>query len=171
MLRADVEYKTTDAVDYLHENPVLPYNIIVFPKSISEFPEDVFENILDAFAAARFQFNGTGGRAVNTRRVHFLVSLRANDSIAPDDLLDKKRSDRLIEAMGKNGFVLDNAAEIVQGPAEDVHIYEQEEGFNYPKDIRDFMRELNEKEISKWPLLYTRYVCNRIMSFVRKEQP
>lgn len=166
-MKADVHYETVDAAAFLRENPVLPYNIIVFPKSISEFPEDVFKTILDCFTSAKFQFKGKDGQPRNIQRVHFLVSLRIKKGVAPDELMDTKRSDRLIEAMVKNGFALENSAKVEQGAAGEICIYEQEDGFDYPMEAMNFMKKLSNEDI-KIPMLHTRYVCNRIMSFVRK---
>ena len=164
---SNVQYETCDAAEFLRKNQAaLPYNIIIFPKSICEFPEEVFEQICDTLANAGFKFTSKG-REYNTKEVHFLVSLRWKEDADPDRLTDKLRSDRLIKAMEKNGFRLkDNEAAAVY-VGEKKEIDECDPDFKYPDDIRKFFRDLNNQQICYNPITNEKNNCNRVMTFVR----
>lgn len=164
---ASVEYHQGDAVRFLQENPVLEYSIIIFPKSISEFSEDGFTKLCQAFATAKFQFRMGNGRIRNTRKVHFLISLRKKEDAV--SMVDKLRSDRIAAAMEQNGFVLEdaNAAETFVG--QDEYINQGGSFFCYPDKVKDFMDDLDRRGISYRPIRNQQYICNRVMTFIRKE--
>ena len=167
--RANADYLMNTGIDeFLKAHPVLPYNIIVFPKVISELPDSVFEDMCTAFQNATFQGQTWSGHMFNIKKVYFFISLRRDISVSMDDCapLDKMRSDRLIEAMEENDFVVEDreAAEIVAG--DDQKIVECDPDFFYPTDINDGMRELANAGISNLPMKSASYVCNRIIIFL-----
>lgn len=171
MLPGNIEYREEDAVEYFRGAVKLPYNVIVFPKSISEFSEDEFATICDALRRVEFKYESRGNE-YETKKIHFLISLRTdgNREVDPDDLEDKQRSDLLIEAMECNCFELsDPDAAEVRFADDEVRIDEVDADFFYPSEIREFMGELDESNISKRPITSTRFICNRIMTFERRQ--
>lgn len=166
-LAGNVTYLSEDAVQFLQENPILKYNVILFPKSIGEFSEADFSEIFRAFSTARFQFVGKNGAVRQYNKIHILISLRKNQGIALDDI---RRCDQLIEAMGQNGFVLEDAqAAEICAVEEGQHILDKDPTFFYPLDVWSFLLELNRQGISKVPITKLNFLCNRIMTFKREE--
>lgn len=166
-IKGDATYLSEDAVHFLQENPILKYTVILFPKSIGEFSDADFSEICRAFSTARFQFVGKDGAAHQNNKIHILVSLRKNNKgISPADI---RRCDQLIEAMGQNGFVLEDAqaAEICTA-AESQRIWEKDPTFFYPVDVLNFLQELNRQEITNVPITKLNFLCNRIMTFKRE---
>lgn len=163
----NAQHEQCDAVEFLRRNQdVLPYNVIVFPKSISEFSDRSFEEMLNILENANFRF-ACNNREYDTEKVNILVSLRWKPDVPVEELLDKQRSDRLKEAMERNGFCLHDeaAAEVYSG--EDLHIIACDQDFKYPEVPYRFMQELSNMEICKSPITNTKFNCNRIMTFVR----
>ena len=100
---SNTSYFIGDAVRYLKQVPVLEQNIFVFPKSISEFPDEVFDRLCELFAGARFQFEERKGSLVNTPKVHFLVSYRSDGRSSKDGPPDMERTRSLAKKMEETG--------------------------------------------------------------------
>ena len=136
-----------NAVDYLENAEMLPYNVIVFPKSISEFNEDEFARICNALGTKEFKFQPRGRERVYDRNeVHFLISLRKNQrGISHSDV---ERCRLLKEAMETNDFELSNPVtvptQIEEFYVEDGRsIFEHDNSFKYPRDIKNFMTNMS----------------------------
>lgn len=166
-LKGKVTYLQEDAVRFLEREPVLGYNVIVFPKSIAEFSDGDFARICRAFSGARFQFTEKSGVVRDHPKVHFLVSLRKEDDVS---LIDLGRSEQLIRAMEQNGFVLEDAEAAKLCTLDgDRRIVEYDPSFTLSPLLLEFMGKLNEREISHMPLISAKFFCNRIMTFVRRD--
>ena len=180
-LQCTADYQTGDpsgdAVQYLEEHPVLEQNIFMFPKSISEFTNTDFGRISRAFAKAKFQYEQDGCMK-DRKKVYFLVSFRYNGMGSLEKLEDKKRSDRLVKAMERNRFSLDdeNEAQVFVG-SPDKTIAECDRNLEYVNtyfyeryDVKNFLEELKRKDNGIFaPMQATKYSCYRIMTFVREK--
>ena len=140
-----VTYKQIDAAEYFENAQRLPYNVIIFPKSISEFSDGEFTRICNALGRKEFKFEYEG-RMRDRNEVHFLISLRKVDGISQ---VDRERIRLLKEAMEANevnGFKLSNPATV---PVQEEEFYTEDgsgitaydQSFRYPGPILNFLQD------------------------------
>lgn len=141
-----VNYESINAIDHLENAETLPYNVIIFPKSISEFSEDEFTRICDALGTKEFKFESGRGRVYDRNEVHFLISIRKNQRGISYSDVDRCRL--LKEAMEANDFELSNPVtvptQVEEFYTEDGRGIEAHDGsFCYPDRIQDFMTDMS----------------------------
>lgn len=136
------KYIVEGAVQYIENVGTLPYNVIVFPKCIGEFSEDEFTNICEALRTKEYKFK-IEEREYNTKKVHFLISLRKVNGIS---LTDRNRCMQLKEAMENNHFELSDPMTAENFYMEDdLPIKERDRGFYYPPDVAESMERMSER--------------------------
>lgn len=149
-------YKKEDAVKYFQNAESLPFNVIIFPKSISEFTDDEFNSICDALRGAEFD--------PANDKIHFLISFRKD----PKKYKGPSQSDLVRCEMIKNAMednVFEFSDEINHSEDSEEKISQVDPEFVYPKQIFKSVKIFGEK--IKYPMLTTKYVSNRIMTFER----
>lgn len=149
-------------------------NVYIFPKSISEFSANEFEDICEGF----------GGKEIVKDKVHILISLRSDERSMDRDM---DRSEKIVSAMRQNGFTTKDQARMY------THFKEEEKGikgldfkFDYPDEAIDLLKSLNEKcdsyinnskncsedcvkYLNRWPVMKARNIRYQILSFDRKD--
>lgn len=142
-----VNYEPINAVDYLENARTLPYNVIIFPKSISEFNEDEFARICNALQTKEFRYvSSRKPEPYDRNEVYILISIRKNQRGISHSDVDRCRL--LKEAMETNDFEFSNPA-TVPTQIEEFHvedgrsILEHDNSFRYPNEIRDFMTNMS----------------------------
>lgn len=169
-----VFFNKGNAANILKKADQLASHIYIFPKSISEFTINEFEDICEGFRRNKIEKD----------RVHILITLRLDDTSMSRDM---GRSEKIILAMKQNGFTTEDQAECY------MKIEEEEKGikgldykFDYPNEAIKLLRNLNkrcdtfrkewrnclddcEDYLNRQPILKAKNVCFQILSFDRKD--
>lgn len=144
------------------------YNILFFPKSLSEIPQSDFNTFLSNLKLLTFR-----------SKYIFLIS-----SIMDKGYMhDTTRYDNIADLLRSKGFRCDN----FQGAKEITNkggLNQLDSGFDYPNDVKSFLTNLNEKcshfqqhksnceneckvQLNKWPILTAKYISFQINLFER----
>jgi hypothetical protein len=145
------------------------YNVLVFPKSIGEFPDAVFDAICRMFENAEFAND----------HIVLLCSLMDQGGF-----YDSQRVERMASALQKHGFkCLDSADEYWHMPGSS-GLNNYCSGFDYPdgvlatvKSLANFCPTHNEQggpcksdcksRLDRWPILTARYIKYALLRFER----
>lgn len=163
-----VHFRQQDGAAYLREQDLLTAGLIVFPKSISEFPDEVFEDICESFRRKEFYRN----------RICLLTVFRSNGDGPNPWPEDEKRCDCLISALEENGFR--KTRDELRVPGEDEKsrmIWEMDRKFAYMQDLypaakelfREYGRQMSAdmaKVMTRSPMLHA-YICYRVVILER----
>lgn len=124
-----------DLSQFIQHNDIDYYNVIIFPKSISEIDEMSFLQFCHKICNTKF----------NNSKIYLLVNLRENNYYLNKDI---SRSNRIIESLKEAGF----HANIGIGDYtyfideyKNKHISEIDKTFVYPEEIRRFIPNLYTK--------------------------
>lgn len=144
------------------------YNVIMFPKSISEFDDESFESFLNALMKSKF-----------TQDIVFLVSSVMNKGF----IFDSKRYEKVVEFLKGIGYVCKN-----YNPTQEIKtkggLNQLDSQFDYPNDIKDYIISLSncckkfktsktncyfdcKTQLNKWSILRTEYISFQINCFER----
>lgn len=144
------------------------YNIIFFPKSLSEIPQSEFDTFLSNLNQLTFRSDKI-----------FLIS-----SIMDKGFIhDTTRYDTISDLLRSKGF----HCEDFQGAKEITNkrgLNQLDSGFDYPNDVKSFLMTLNEKclhyqqygsncenackdQLNKWPILTAKYISFQFNLFER----
>lgn len=169
-----VNFKKINASTVFKEANKLISNVYIFPKSISEFSTNEFEDICEGFSE----------KEIEKDKVHILISLRSDERSMDRDM---DRSEKIILAMKQNGFVTNDQARIY------IHFKEEEKGikgldykFDYPDDAIELLKSLSEKcssyinnfeycsddcekYLNRRPVMKARNIRYQVLSFNRKD--
>ncbi len=176
-----IEARGQDEVSFIKANAAtiftkasdLVSNVYIFPKSISEFSNEEFQDICEGFRNKRIRKN----------RIHILISLRADQGSMDRDM---ERSGKLIMAVKQNGFATkDNATTYIHYKDEDRGIKKIDYKFEYPGEAIDLLTSLDKKcsayrnnkenctddckNLSRWPVLKAKNIRYQVLSFARKD--
>jgi len=150
-----LEAEEQDAMEYIRQKDTLTSDVFLFPKSISEFEEDVFPQFCEEFAGKRFRKS----------RVHLLISLRDT----PDNRsIDLTRSRELAEAMRRHGFqTRDDVTQYLDFEAgKRIKISDADKIFVYPLEAYQYLQGLESRTgVRVSPILYTNYIHYQILTF------
>ncbi len=163
-----VRFRQQDGAAYLREQSRLAAGLIVFPKSISEFPDEVFEDICESFRRKEFARG----------RICLLTVFRSNGDGPNPWPEDKERCDRLILALEENGF--QKKQDDLRAPGEDEKdrlIWDTDRQFAYMQDLypaakelfREYGRQMPPdmaKVMTRSPMLHA-YICYRVVILER----
>ena len=160
-----------NAAVYMNETENLSSDIYIFPHSVSDFTQDDFDSMCNAFAT----------KHILKERIHILFSLRADKK---SNEMDDKRCRRIIEAVESNSHKLKtdynvNADDRKYNKA----IISIDGEFCYPDDVLYFVKHLynrcNEHKnctedychdmINRSPVLYAKHMRTYIKTFERRE--
>lgn len=177
-----IKKREKDTVDFIKINASTVFkkanklisNVYIFPKSISEFSTNQFEDICEVFSE----------KEIEKDKVHILISLRSDERSMDRDM---DRSEKLILAMKQNGFVTNDQARTY------IYFKEEEKGikgldykFDYPDDAIELLKSLSEKcssyinnfencfndckkYLNRWPVMKARNIRYQVLSFNRKD--
>lgn len=170
----NVNFKKINASTVFKEANKLMSNVYIFPKSISEFSTNEFEDICEGFSE----------KEIEKDKVHILITLRSDERSMDRDM---DRSEKIILAMKQNGFVTNDQARTY------IYFKEEEKGikgldykFDYPDDAIELLQSLNEKcglyinnfencvndcekYLNRWPVMKARNIRYQVLSFYRKD--
>ena len=159
---ADVlDFVVQDALEYIRQRDTLTSNVFMFPKSISEFDEETFQQFCEEFAGKHFQQD----------TVHILISLRVGYMNA-----DLNRSRQLAQAMERHGFQTHDDVEDVltfrggnEGALGDV-----DDRFVYPDEVYQYLHNLESRlacvAVRVHPMLNTKYIRYQILTFEKDNE-
>ena len=176
-----VEKREEDIVRFIEGNAAtvfskvssLTSDVYIFPKSISEFSNQEFQEICDGFSQKK----------ILKDRVHVLISLRSDQASMKRDV---ERSRKIVSALEQNGFVTkDDAGVYWHYENEDRGINKMDQTFEYPNEAIDLLSSLSEacytyvnegenctddcQNLNRWPVLKARNIRYQILSFDRKD--
>lgn len=169
----EVEFTKANAATIFRKTGALISNVYIFPKSISEFSNEEFQDICEGFSIKQIQKD----------KVHVLISLRADQGSMDRDM---ERSEKIITAIKQNGFITkDNATTYIHYKDEDRGIKKIDYKFEYPDEAIDLLTSLNMKcsaynsngqnctgdckNLNRWPVLKARNIRYQVLSFDRKD--
>lgn len=163
-----------NVADELKECDVLTSDVYFFPKSISEFTENDFQVICKCFS----------DKPIEKNNVHIMISLRSDEWSMDRDM---HRSEKLVDAMQKNGYVT----------MEDPRVYRRfrnlqdgirriDREFMYPNCALELLKNLQAqcgeypsedtecgdecgKHLNRQPIMKVGNICYQILSFIREE--
>lgn len=176
-----VEAREGDSLRFINRNAAaiftkvssLVSDVYVFPKSISEFSNEEFQEICKGFSKKEIQKD----------KIHVLISLRSDPGSMERDM---ERSKKIVLAMKQNGFVTENqATTYIHYVDEDRGIKKNDCKFEYPDEAIELLSSLNTAcytyanegenctndclNLNRWPVLKARNIRYQILSFGRKE--
>ncbi len=176
-----VEAREGDALLFINRNAATTFtkanslvsDVYVFPKSISEFSNEEFQEICEGFSKKQIQKD----------KVHVLISLRSDPGSMERDM---ERSKKIVLAMKQNGFVTENrATTYIHYVDEDRGIKKIDYKFEYPNEAIELLASLNTAcntyanegenctddclNLNRWPVLKARNIRYQILSFDRKD--
>lgn len=169
----EVSFTKANAATIFTKTGTLISNVYIFPKSISEFSNEEFQDICEGFSKKEIQKD----------KVHILISLRADQGSMDRDM---ERSEKLILSIKQNGFITkDNAKTYIHYKDEDRGIKKIDYKFEYPDEAIDLLTSLNMKcgsyisngenctgdckNLNRWPVLKARNIRYQVLSFDRKD--
>lgn len=167
-----VTFCQNDVLDEFIQYESLNSDIYFFPKSISEFSDDEYEELCKIFEET----------PISVDQLHILISVRSDQGSLKRDL---QRAEQLRGAIVKNGFVTDDhCRRFWTVDNEDEKIRSADSDFSHPADIVDTLKELNIRcihyqehhtncskdcinRLNRWPILKQNQVRFLILSFER----
>lgn len=169
----EVSFTKANAAKVFTKAEALISDVYIFPKSISEFSNEEFQEICEGFK----------NKEVLKDKVHILISLRTDQGSMDRDM---ERSEKLIAAMKQNGFTTkDNATTYIHYRNEDIGIKKIDYRFEYPDDAIELLKSLNTecstyiinkknclddcKNLNRWPILKAKNIRYQVLSFDRKD--
>lgn len=169
----EVRFTKVNAATIFQKTSALISNVYIFPKSISEFSNEEFQDICDSFRKKEIQKD----------RIHILISLRSDQGSMDRDM---ERSKKIISAMQQNGFTTeDNATTFIRYKDEDRGIKKIDYKFEYPEDAIELLISLNTEcstyvsnkknctsdceNLKRWPVLKARNIRYQVLTFDRKD--
>lgn len=163
----------TDATAFFSENQKLSSNIYMFPKSISEFTNEDFENICTSLSTKDFFHN----------KIYVLISIRADEGSMDRDM---NRSKQIIKAFCKNGFTTEcnpRSYKYFENGRQGIKSFDYE--FDYPDEAIQLISYLNKncsyyknchnsdtvfcKMLNRNPILTVNNIRYQILIFDRKD--
>ena len=169
----EVAFINSNAANAFRSVSKLISNVYIFPKSISEFSNNEFQDICEGFREKEIEKN----------KIHILISLRADHRSMDRDM---ERSEKIILAMKQNGFITeDNSTTYIHYKEDENGIKKLDYKFEYPDEAIKLLTSLNTKcsiyinnhencsddceRLNRWPALKARNIRYQILSFVRKD--
>ena len=127
----EVKFTKVNAATIFQKTSTLISNVYIFPKSISEFSNEEFQDICESFRKKEIQRD----------RIHILISLRSDQGSMDRDM---ERSEKIISAIKQNGFITeDNATTFIHYKDEDRGIKKIDYKFEYPNEAIELLTSLN----------------------------
>lgn len=130
-----VTFLHKDAVEALLDERVPSSDVFFFPKSISEFPDDVFSKLCGIFENIPFA----------KRKIYVLSSIRTDETSRKNDLA---RLDQLTAAICRNGFVVDGFSDGYYGILDEdreLKIHNVDPDFRCPFDAIETIKNLCQR--------------------------
>jgi hypothetical protein len=130
----EMSIEICDAVEYLKSKDELDCNIIVFPKSISEFSADTFKEICNSLKRVKFP----------SYSLRLLISVRSTDSHTKKDM---DRVAAIVKALQENEVKRFVAIDDYLGPCvklEKVGIRSIDKDFKYPENAKECLFKLDK---------------------------
>lgn len=169
----EVKFTKVNAATIFQKTSTLISNVYIFPKSISEFSNEEFQDICESFRKKEIQRG----------RIHILISLRSDQGSMDRDM---ERSEKIISAIKQNGFITeDNATTFIHYKDEDRGIKKIDYKFEYPNEAIELLTSLNTecstyvsnrenctsdcKNLNRWPVLKARNIRYQVLTFDRKD--
>lgn len=169
----EVKFTKVNAATIFQKTSTLISNVYIFPKSISEFSNEEFQDICESFRKKEIQRD----------RIHILISLRSDQGSMDRDM---ERSEKIISAIKQNGFITeDNATTFIHYKDEDRGIKKIDYKFEYPNEAIELLTSLNTecstyvsnrenctsdcKNLNRWPVLKARNIRYQVLTFDRKD--
>jgi hypothetical protein len=142
------------------------YNIIIFPKSISEFNDKSFNNFISALSKTTF-----------TQETVVLISSSMDKGFEHDE----ERYKKVAEVLEKNGYFCRKYEATCEISGKN-GLKKLDNDFNYPNDIKEFITSLSTRcpkyiankknckedcstQLDKWPILSSKYISFIINSY------
>ncbi|MDE7158247.1 MAG: hypothetical protein K2N74_01600 [Clostridiales bacterium] len=174
-----VRFLQQDVVDWLYAIAGLTADIVIFPKSISEFSDEVFDKICESF----------GRKPIVKDRFHLMVTLRYDPQMGKVKEDDMDKSVKLYNAIRAKGFLCnDDINRTLPEIKGDRYIDEADETLSFPQEFEwNSLNYLTDKccasddekakclhdcenIINRVPMLSTKYACYRIFTFYREKR-
>lgn len=173
----DVRLIQKNVVDWFNEIACFTSDIFIFPKSISELGNSVFDKICNNFQTKTFLND----------RFHVLICLRYNPNNGKINKDDLTKCISIYNAIKANGFLCDdNPYKTLPEVMEDKNIWVADNTLNYTQRFNsEILNQLSakcrasseEKEnclsscqgINRYAMLSTKYACYQIFTFYRRK--
>lgn len=166
-------FRNTNASSVFMKTSSLISDVYIFPKSISEFSNQEFQDICEGFKQ----------KEIRKDKIHILISLRTDQGSMDRDI---ERSEKIVEAIRQNGFsTKDNPTYYTHYVSEDVGIKKIDYTFEYPDEAIGLLRDLRKKcntfinngencssdceKLSRYPILKARNLRYQVLTFDRKD--
>lgn len=163
-----------DAITAIEDMAVIPADVIVFPKSISEFDHEAIDRICQCVRE----------KMILKDKVCVLVSLRADQGSVQRDM---EKTSKIYNAFCDAGFSTESRSDtIIHFADHSKKIRELDHAFAHPGDVVDLLKELHTwcaeyKEngincrqscldrLDRWPMLSCKHMQWQMFEFVREE--